>query len=417
MMLSAELQEAAGESAHDQLSRLFDAVARPLRKVSMGFGVLAGVERDSTVKSLSAAAAELSKALVITAENARLAALLKKHGRTIVNFRKILGQYVDAKTADELNVVLKSQMTRKDNAFSKFWEYRSHVLSIVNNYTTTVESVIDVGDFRVMLMTAPQGANEWDQEAVDRLRGMLTEVERRLDRFGMGSVAQGDVFAYPTSKLPPAALTGHSALASYSPRRNTMNVAAGHEGALHSVIHELGHRAYFKVLGGQGRAAWQEFWEANQGDPGVDGIIQRWEATVSNPPSDMYGSKYIRYLGHYLNHLVKQGAQGDRMWLNLLADNLDIDEKFDQITGSPKKGVKPGLDQLIAKKGKARAFLYPVTAYSGTSAEELFAEVFAELGTRGPERVAPVLRAAFRMALPQFRESRDVADGLAAALG
>jgi len=418
-MLSAELQEAVGESAYDRLSRLFDAVEHPLKKAEHGFYNVPDTERDGLAKSLAAASGELAKALVITADNKRLAALLKKHGRTIVNFRKMLGQYAEMTTADELRTVLKSQMTRKDNAFSKFWEYKKHVLSIVGGYTTVIETSIEVGDFHVNLMTAPQGSGrEWTPAAVEKLRATLTEVRRRVDRFGMGSVARGVMFAYPTSKLPPAALTGHSALASYSPKLDTMSVASAQEGGLlHSIIHELGHRAYFKMLGGQGRAAWREFWEAQQGDPGVDGIIRRWEAVVSDPPSDVYDSKYIRYLGHYLNHLVKHGDQGDRMWLNLLADNLGINEKFDMLTGSPKKGVKPGLDQLIASKGKARAFLHPVTAYSGTNPEELFADVFAEFGTHGSSKVAPVLRAAFKMALPQFRESRDVASGPGAALG
>lgn len=415
-MLSRELQEAAGESAHDRLSRLFDAVERPLKKLTMGFVAVANNERDSLAKSLSAAASELNKALVITAENERLAASLKKHGRTIANFRKILGKYADAKTGEELNAIVKSQMTRQDNAFTKFWEYKRHVLSIVNGYTTTVESSIEVGAFHVVLMTAPQGGPEWGQAAADQLRETLVEARRRLDRFGMGHVAYGTVFAYPTTKLPPAALTSHSALASYSPKRDTMSVAAAQEGLLHSVIHELGHRAYFRLLQGQGRIAWREFWEAQQGDPGVDGIIKRWEAVASNPPPDL--AKYARYLGHYLNHLSKQGDQRDRVWLNLLANNLDIDEKFDPYTGSPKKGVKPGLDQLAAKKGQARAFLHPVSSYSGKNEEELFAEVFAEFGTRGSSKVAPVLRAAFKMALPQFRESVEpMADRLDAALG
>lgn len=411
MTLSAALREAVAESAYDKLARLFDAVDKALSKATRGFYVSPAV-LDGLVSSLSVSAAELSKALVITAENKRLAAYLKKHNRTIINFRKMLNQYTEVTTGEQLRGVLMSQATREASAYQKFWEYRRHVLSIVGGFTSTVESVIDVGAFRVMLMTAPQGSNqEWSQDEVENLRSVLTETRRRLDRFGMGSLASGSVFAYPTPKLPPSAMTSHSALASYSLARDTVSVASAQgDDLLHSVIHELGHRAYFRVLGGQGRVAWLDFWEAQQGDPGVDGIIKRWETVAENPPSSL-DKRYARYLGHYLNYLHKQGDQSDRVLLNLLADKLDIDEKFDPYTGSPRKGVKPGLDQLAAKKGQAKTFLHPVTAYSGKNAEELFAEVFAEYGTRGSAKVAPVLRAAFKMALPQLREAVELRAG------
>jgi hypothetical protein len=406
-MIADQLREAAGETGYEQLARLIDAVEKPLRTLT---GWSRSGNEEVWTKSLSAAAAELAKALVITAENPKLAAVLKKHGRTIINFRKMLNQYAEAPTWEKMSAVLKSQMTKKDNAFYKFIDYKRHVLNVVGGFTTTVESVISVDAFSVSLMTAPQGSDiEWNRDIVEKMRAALTDTKRRLDRFGMGWLAGGRVFAYPTIRLPQAALGSHGAFANYSPTRDTMSIAANSEELLHSVIHELGHRAYFRAIQGRSRTAWLEFWEASQGDPGIEGILKRWEDFAANPPPGMYQVelKGLRYLGHYLGHLRKAGNETDRLWLNLLGDQLGIEEKYDPVTGYPKKNVKPGLDQLIAKKSQARVFLHPVTAYSGTNAEELFAEVFAELGTKGSSRVAPVLKAAFKMVLPQFRESAE----------
>jgi hypothetical protein len=87
----------------------------------------------------------------------------------------------------------------------------------------------------------------------------------------------------------------------------------------------------------------------------------------------------------------------------MVAHQLDIKEEFHPVTGRPKKGTTAGLDQLIAKKNEAKVFLYPVSAYSASSAEELYAETFSKLCLEGPTAVAPILRDAFYNRLPGFK--------------
>ena len=95
------------------------------------------------------------------------------------------------------------------------------------------------------------------------------------------------------------------------------------------------------------------------------------------------------------------------MWTNIVLDKLRIIEDINPMTGIPKKGTVAGLDQLIARKGEAKVFLYPVSAYSATSPSELFAEVFAFYLKKGPLAVPEIVRDQFQRAVPILKSAAD----------
>jgi hypothetical protein len=380
------------------LEGLLKDLREPLARLDRGMSDVGA--RDTLSKSLAEASKVLLSELHITSDHPGLAAVLKKHKATIVNFRKMLEEYAKADTWAELSPVLKAQRTRSKGAFEKVFEYAEHILSILASYDTDVDTTLRVGDYTLVLLTAAHG--EWDQDFVSRLRAVLESVDRSLSRVGLGAMAGGTVFCYPTSKLPPSAFTGHNALASYMPSKDTLNVAVDAPASrlIRTILHELGHRTYYRVVAGRGRSAWSEFFEGGLGTPDINSIIKDWEGYIAVQPDEPRG----RYLAYYMNHLRTSGDTNALMWLNLLAQKLDIREDFKSY-GAPKKTSVPGLDQLLAKRSQAKVFLYPVTAYSGASAEELFAETFAEFTTGGGSKVHPLVEHAFNMTIPQFRSA------------
>lgn len=101
-----------------------------------------------------------------------------------------------------------------------------------------------------------------------------------------------------------------------------------------------------------------------------------------------------------MRHLDKTGQLDLEMWTEIIAQQAGVDLRVSALTEFPKRGQAPALDKIIEKKGEIRAFMTPVTAYSATSAGELFAEAFAHYIVEGPSRLHPRLRSELRHALP-----------------
>lgn len=194
--------------------------------------------------------------------------------------------------------------------------------------------------------------------------------------------------------------------ASYNMSTDVVKVAMGGplDNIVRAMVHELGHRVYFKSLGSQGRTAWEEFFGANVGAPDVESIIKDWEKYAEKD------KKYGAWLGHYASHLKGAGDDTALMWLSLIAGKINIQEDLNPMTGQPrKKSDKPGLEQLKDRKSEVAVFLHPVSAYSGTNPEELFAEVMSYILVDGPQKVEPIVRDAFTRAVPAIRLASRVA--------
>jgi len=227
---------------------------------------------------------------------------------------------------------------------------------------------------------------------------------QKFSSAGFQSVVGGTIHAFPTSRLPPGSGSlASGVLASYNPQADLLNIASARKvkSLVLTAIHELGHRYYFRVLGNRGRKAWEQFFGENVGAPNVDKLIADWEAWAKRGGDGEYeDKKYGRFYFQYLPKLRKTDPD-QAMWLTMVADKINLREAVTM--SGPKKGSLPGLDQLIAKRKEAQVFLYPVTAYSGTSPAELFAETFSYYIGKGPQRIPEIVRVAFQKAVPQLK--------------
>lgn len=382
---------------YEQVLDLMEAVLRPLRQVGM-WQVPKEGERERVAQELSKAAKALHDKLYIEFEDSEYGKRVKKKLRKLTNFKKILAAYIKAPTWEKLEPTLKLQGTKSKFPFEKFYGYKEFVMGFIAAVDSEIEGTLSIENYTVTLVTSPRA--DWDRDSVGRLKEVLARTNRTLASRGLGVVTGGRVFAYPGANLPPSSRRGHSTLASYNIKNDTIQLAAGDVGETHkTLVHELGHRAYFKVLGSNGRSAWEQFFGSNVKPLNVDKLLSNWQRHWENP-KDWEAKKYGRYLGYYISSVADEE---EKMWLKLVADKVGIEENFQQMTGSPKKGTIPGYDQLLAKKNEVKVFLHPVTAYSGTDAHELFAEVFSLYAVKGPGRIPEIVRHAFGLALPQFK--------------
>jgi len=363
-----------------------------------GYAKVSKPDSEMYAKEFARASGKLLKELKFTAENPFLAKAIKKYEGKLRLLRKMLKAWSEAKDYEELQAVLESQGTKSKNAWQKFIEYEDRVLGLIRGLDTEAETTINMGPYRVTLMTAHH--DEWDAEKVKRLQYVLEKVDGTLSRMGLKSLAGGKVFAFPSKRVPGSG----AALATYHTHQGVFEIAAeGKVADLISVmLHEMGHKAYYTLVEGRGRTAWSDFFEGGLGTPDVDSIIETWERSLEKIDNERDRHRG-RFLAYYMQELMPKGDEGDAMWLNMLARQLGIKEKFNPWTGAVSKKSVPGLDQLIANRHKAKVFLYPVTAYSGTNASELFAETFMDYATGGGRRVHPLVAHAFRMTLPKFK--------------
>jgi hypothetical protein len=331
------------------------------------------------------------------------------------NFRKMLTRMRDATNGEALVSVFEDMSGKTTDAWQKYLEYRDEALAIVNSLDEELLPAITVGPYTVQPFNTGRG--DWDDEKRDTVRYVLTRGAKMLEEHGLGRYVGGAVLAYPTRILPPSAGGGGSALAMYRRTDDIMWIAAAGDPkrVLQSFIHETGHRVYWKYIGNVGRAAWESYFEEDTGTPDVDAVIRAWEAwaTASAAPTESMGASksidewdrrmYGRFLAYWMKHLLETGQRDLAMWTEIIVDKAGVEEKYDPMREAPRKGQVPGLDQIIAKRGEIRAYMTPVTAYSATSAGELFAEAFAHYIVDGPTRLHPRLRAVLRQAVPIMR--------------
>jgi hypothetical protein len=361
-------------------------------------------KKERIAQTISQVSKELLDTLEFEFEDAEYGKRIQKKLRKLTNFKKILKGYANARTWDELVPVIEKQQTKSKSAWDKFWEYRQFVQGVIGSLDVEVEETFRFDNYTVTMFTSPRG--DWDQSKVEALKEVLQRTNRTLGSRGLGKVTGGRVFAYPGTTLPSSARGSGSALASYNIKNDTIRLSANDDVAKvhNTLVHELGHRAYFRVIGGRGRAAWEQFFGDNVQPLNIDALLDRWQRHWE-APKDWEAEKYGKYLAYYLQSVADAD---EKMWLHLIADKMQIDEDYNQITGSPKRGTVPGFDQLSAKKNEVKVFLHPVTAYSGTDAHELFAETFALYAVKGPGRIPEIVRYAFQQALPQFKTGHEI---------
>lgn len=368
---------------------------------------------DPVALALSTAAQELLDAMASIEANGNSKAYFKAFGAKLRNLGKMLKAYVGKTTWAEMEPIITAQGTKSKVPAEKFREYEEILVGILKSTDTEVEGTFRHGGFNIALINTARGG-DWDNERIGALRYIIDASGRALGKIGLGRVLYGTIVAYPAPKLPAAASLGHSTLASYNTVSDDIRLAVDtnpHE-VVYSMVHELGHRAYFRMLSGEARKSWETFFHAMETAPDVDGIIAAWEryATGTESPDtdgkpDYWAVKYGAWSPYFFEHLRKTGQTELRMWLNIIMTKLKVKEEWDGMRDGPKrtKGNTPGLEQLKARKGEVKAFMLPITAYSTTSEEELFAEIVSALAVDGPGRIPELVLAEFKKAIPQVK--------------
>jgi hypothetical protein len=392
------------ERLHALLQSLLDPLAKAERLVPWRDDPGPPPEKgDPFAKRLSDVSKEVLKGLKVTFEDTRKQEKAKHFLTRLKNLVKMITEWANAPTWAELEPVLKSQRTKSKYVRDKYVEYAQEIEGLVDYFDTEHEGTLTVGPWNVSLFTSSRA--DWDDEVIGKLKHVLEETTKVLSSMGVGGAAGGTVFAYPTETLPGAA-GSHSAYASYRMSQDMMFVSA--QGAvdhvLHSLVHESGHRVYFRIMTANARDEWKAFFEAESGPPDVDSIIKAWEAYAAKP--DWEAQKYGKYTAYFGSELSRSDPDMF-MWFKMIVDKLPEQDKLDPMTGAPKKGTKTGLDILIENRSKIRTFLHPVTTYSGKDADEAFAEVFAIWGLHGPGRVPEIVREMFKKVLPRLRSASD----------
>jgi hypothetical protein len=313
----------------------------------------------------------------------------------------MISEWAHVSSWEELEPILKKQQTKAKTISQKYREYSEEAIGLIAYFDTEYEGTMNVGPWTVSLFTSKNG--DWTDANIGKLQHILQTTSKVLSRVGASSAIGGSVFAYPTEALPGAS-PSPGALATFNipTGRIAIAVAGDVDDVVAHLTHEVGHKVYFKDLSSNARDEWKAFFESESGTPDVDSIIQAWEAYANSP--DYWAQKYGRYTAYFAIELKKTNPDM-LLWLEMIAGKLPNTEDLDKVTGSPKKGSKPGLDVLLENRSKLKVFLHPVSAYSGKDADECFAEVFSFYAVEGPGRVPEIVREVFRRVMPKIRSA------------
>lgn len=327
---------------------------------------------------------------------------LSKYFTRARNLKKIVARMAACTTWEALADAIGDERTKSKYAYEKIAEYAREVVDLVEYEEDEIVDGFSQDGWSISLVEKQNAS--WDPEGIDRLKQLVARGTDILRAGGFGRAVGGNIYAYPLSTLPHSS----AAVARYSPRSDAVEVAveaADTEKMVVSFVHEVGHRVYFRTIGNRGREAWAAFFESQIGHPAdvVDTLLRRWEdfhadalaraaRNEARAWEDAEHGAETRFFARYL----KQADTALYDWFLLLVDRLALLEPLDPRTDRLKKGAKSGLEIFRERKDDAKVFLHPVTPYSATNPEELFAETFAHYLVKGPSRIPEIVRQAFR---------------------
>jgi hypothetical protein len=326
------------------------------------------------------------------------------------NFKKIVVKLSEVKSPDEMRDYLESLDTKTKGYWEKIWDYMDNVRSIIRAFDTEKEGSIEAGPWTVRLMSEPY--TDWDRKNSGIAKAAIGKAARKLKASGLGKAVGGTMHAWPGDWVPPSANGRRGVLASYNFAHDTLNVAVGRgdvDAIYGTMIHELGHRYYYRVMGNRGRAAWKQFFDAGKGKvPDADYIIKTWDILLkrafNHPRMTQKDFESMKTSHGFFDIILKSMPENYKFWGRVLWSRLEVGklEKLNKRTGLPRKGSPSAYDIFKDKAREIDVFLKPVTVYSTTDEDELFAETFEAYVTEGPRRIPPVVLMAFKQAVPEL---------------
>jgi len=134
-----------------------------------------------------------------------------------------------------------------------------NAVDLVTSLDVEIEDHMSVGPYSLLLASSPD--EEWDEERVHVAQVVLERLDRLLQRAGFGRFAGGQVQAYPGGELPPSShAPGPGTLGIYNNSTDTFWMSVRDvPDTLQTMVHETGHRVYYRDLSSMGRRAWEDF--------------------------------------------------------------------------------------------------------------------------------------------------------------
>ncbi len=198
----------------------------------------------------------------------------------------------------------------------------------------------------------------FDEKTMTQVQGIVEKAAHLIQAAGQGKVLYGDIHVSNT-------LSKSTVLAFYMPDKDEMFVRANlkgqEKGAVHTIIHELGHRLEEKVSKKGINTLFYVYSHSNGG-----------ETVVRDPsiPAPEPGAE------------IKSGRQ---LWQ---VERVDSQKVYLIADDDPKQGASMSIDGWYLTHGAKRTGGKFVSQYAKKSASENFAEMFAHycLGTLSPEQ-------------------------------
>ena len=348
---------------------------------------------DQNLKQLVAKAKGFLSVLDITLEDPVLETAFKSsvQFRLIERFQEIITAYSLVDTLEDFRKIYNKGLSW-GLAAEDYLTMSQMIHDMISHMDSEVPEVIRVLDYTCTLINVPT-SKPWDRDKVAILEGILEKTNRILSSGGFSKSTGGKVYAYTPDSLPIIGV-GANVDAAYRSETDDIHLAIGRgvEEVTESLVHELGHRVYFKNLGAQGRSEWVNFFKSNSGPPDTKTLFKSWKDWIQSKTEKTVPVEARSSLSGYAYHLNHTHNSYDLMWWEMIAQKLNLDPED-----------RDGYNKALAQANKIQAFLYPVTAYSMTNPEELFAEVFSHWMTYGARTVPEIVRDAFSRAVPSMR--------------
>ena len=331
--------------------------------------------------------------LAVTFENP----LMEEAGGETVEGYKVLLEMLEtiggAKDATELKLILVHINQSLPAPLTVFLRAMfENAISLINSFDYEIEDHMTVGPYSLLLATSPD--QDWDEEKVHAAEEMLERAAKVIRSAGFGKFVGGKVQAYPGDQLPPSAgAPGPGTLGIYNHGTDTFWIAANSNvpAVVEAMVHETGHRVYFRDLPGNARYEWDEFFIRFIKKPGkiLTHLIAEWTRVRDESVAKGMSEQEANWVGTFRKAILTTDPDMV-MWLEIIA----------AVAPSPQKLM---LDQLVKNKAKVQVFMHPVTSYSATNPKELYAEVFRYYILYGPQRIPEIVRFMFRRVTPGLK--------------
>ena len=334
---------------------------------------------DRNARALAELAGDASRALELTFEDSHTE---KDWERFLKGYRlllRILDLLSRAHTAGDMEFVLR-------NSPYPVLQLFHHTEELINSTDTDLEDKFSVGGYTVNLMSSPN--EDWNDENIHAAREILERLGKVLQRTGFGKFARGRVIAFPGEDLPPSShAPGPSVNAMYDRVADTFYMATTGDvpEVLANMVHETGHRVYYRSLSSNARVAWRAFFKSWLHHPKE--VLARLETTWAVIRDKEYAQGAPLEEAESLKVFFDRNTDQElSMWMEIIAFGFDR---------------SPSLSDILRNREEIKVFALPVTSYSATSPEELYAEVFKIKIVKGPRRIPGIVLSFFEMITPR----------------